>query len=103
MMDLHPIWCGLHIKHPAAKDNMLIDRQHKGKSFNIWVNSQLRRIYCSFGSSQTNDPNGKILLSPLLSALISATTLKSAMVFAVHGTLFKPSLLHGIASKSWNT
>lgn len=75
--DLHPIWCGLHIKHPTAKDNILIDLQHKGKSFNIWVNSKPTGIYFSFGSSQTNYPNGKILQNPLLSALISATTLKT--------------------------
>lgn len=50
MLDLHPICCALHIKHPADKDNILIDLQHKGKSFNIWVNSESRGIYFSFGS-----------------------------------------------------
>lgn len=43
VLDLHSICCGLHIKHPTAKDNILTDLQHEGKSFNICVNSMFQR------------------------------------------------------------
>lgn len=89
-------------KHPAAKDNILIDLRHERKSFDIWVNSDPRRVCFFFGSSLgllRQMIQSPLLQSPLLSVLILAMTLKSAMVFAIHGTLFKPPLLPGISSK----